>query len=78
MKLKAMTRESHHICVPAVWLKKYDYEERKGRSARGPASHCVVAENSTLEMFALEMKALSSFETSVSITSRHGITSQKI
>ena len=58
MKLKAITRGFHHICVPAVWLKIYDYEERKGRSTRGPASHFGVAEDSTLEMLALEMKTL--------------------
>jgi hypothetical protein len=53
MKPKSMTRGFHHICVPAAWLKNYDYEERRERSARDPASHCGVAEGSTLEMLCI-------------------------
>jgi len=72
-----MTRGFHHTrnCVPTVWPTKCDYEERKWRRARGPAVWLKIQH---LKCFTLDMKALWSFETSVSITSRHGVTSQKI
>ena len=73
-----MIRGFHQICVLAVWLKNMTMKKEKDGALEVLRLTALWLKIQHLKCFALEIKALWSFETSVSITNPHGVTSQKI